>query len=78
MAHIPLEGARGRTLTPNFILMGALNLNFDNRRKDSKKIDTLLRSLNEQAFRNKEKRRIYFPFLDAHPIHKKNLRTHAN
>ena len=69
--------ARGRTLTPNFILMGDLNLNFDNPRKDRKKIDTLLRSLNEQAFGYKEKRRIYFPLLDAHPIHKKILRTNA-
>ena len=69
--------AEDRTLTPNFILMGDLNLNFDNPRKDGKRIDAKLRELNQEAFGDPAVRRIYFPFLDKHPVQKKVLRTNA-
>ena len=70
--------AEGRTLTPNFILMGDLNLNFDNPRRDGKRIDAKLRDLNQEGFGNPAVRRIYFPFLDKHPVRKKVLRTNAS
>ena len=69
--------AEDRTATPNFILMGDLNLNFDNPRTDGKRIDAQLRELNTQVFDDPEVRRIYFPFLDKHPKRKRFLRTNA-
>lgn len=69
--------ARTRTVTPNFILMGDLNLNFDNPKRDGIRIDAQIRKLNEETFGDANARRIYFPFLDVHPIRKKILRTNA-
>ena len=66
-----------RMLTPNFILIGDLNLNFDNPKSDGKRIDAQIRKLNKETFGNANERRIYFPFLDEHPISKKILRTNA-
>ncbi len=64
-------------LTPNFILMGDLNLNFDKPMVDRKRIDRNIRNLNQKVFGSSATRRIYFPFLDKHPRFEKVLRTNA-
>jgi endonuclease/exonuclease/phosphatase family metal-dependent hydrolase len=69
--------AGGRLVAPNFILMGDLNLNFDKPRKDRERIDALIRTFNQEAFGNPNVRRIYFPFLDKHPVAGKVFRTNA-
>lgn len=69
--------AKERMLTPNFILMGDLNLNFDNPKNDRPHINAKIRKLNWKVFRNRDIRRIYFPFLDKHPVQKKIFRTNA-
>jgi hypothetical protein len=66
-----------RLVTPNFLLLGDLNLNFDQPRKDRAAIDERIRKYNMEAFGDAEVRRIYFPFLDAHPVSGKVLRTNA-
>ena len=69
--------SQDRTVTPNFILMGDLNLNFDHPRRDRQRIDEKLRTLNKEIFGKPNVRRIYFPFLDRHPRQRKILRTNA-
>lgn len=59
--------AGDRLVTPNFILMGDLNLNFDNPEKDGARLDKQIRSANAEVFDDAEARRIYFPFIDKHP-----------
>lgn len=69
--------AKKRLVAPNFLLLGDLNLDFDKPRKDRKAIDDEIRKLNKDVFGSKNTRRIYFPFLDPHPIAKKVLPTNA-
>jgi endonuclease/exonuclease/phosphatase family metal-dependent hydrolase len=66
-----------RLVAPNFLLLGDLNLNFDRPRKDRKAIDDRIRALNQKALGDANVRRIYFPFLDQHPVAKKVFRTNA-
>lgn len=66
-----------RLVTPNFILMGDLNFHFDKPTKDRKRVDAQIRAGNATVFGDPEARRIYFPFIDAHPKFKKVLRTNA-
>jgi endonuclease/exonuclease/phosphatase family metal-dependent hydrolase len=66
-----------RLVAPNFLLLGDLNLDFDQPRKDRKAIDDRIRALNRKALGDANVRRIYFPFLDQHPIAKKVFRTNA-
>lgn len=66
-----------RLVAPNFLLLGDLNLDFDNPRKDRQVIDERIRQYNKEAFGDEDIRRIYFPFLDKHPIAKKEFRTNA-
>lgn len=69
--------ARKRLVAPNFLLLGDLNLDFDRPGKDRKAIDGEIRKLNQEVFGNKDARRIYFPFLDPHPVTKKVFTTNA-
>ncbi len=64
-------------VTPNFVLLGDLNLNFDDPSKDRARIDDSLRERNKQAFGDKNIRRLYFPFLDPHPVTGEVFRTNA-
>lgn len=69
--------AKKRLVAPNFLLLGDLNLDFDKPRKDRKAIDGEIRKLNQEVFGSKNVRRIYFPFLDPHPVAKKVFTTNA-
>jgi endonuclease/exonuclease/phosphatase family metal-dependent hydrolase len=69
--------AEQRLVAPSFILLGDLNLDFDQPRKDRKKIDAVIRKYNKEALGNANVRRVYFPFIDAHPITSENIRTNA-
>ncbi len=69
--------AKERLVAPNFILLGDLNLNFDNPKKDRVDIDDFMRESNQRTFGNPNVRRIYFPFLDSHPVEKRVLTTNA-
>lgn len=66
-----------RLVAPSFILLGDLNLDFDQPRKDREKIDAVIRKYNKEAFGKANVRRVYFPFIDAHPITNENIRTNA-
>lgn len=62
---------------PNFILLGDLNLNLDKPEADKAAIDNFIRGMNAEAFGSPDKNRIYFPFIDKHPVAKKMLRSNA-
>ncbi|MEE8371713.1 MAG: endonuclease/exonuclease/phosphatase family protein, partial [Sphingomonadales bacterium] len=69
--------AKDRLVTPNFILMGDLNLNFDDPKADRKPIDKLIKAGNADIFGDPDAQRIYFPFIDKHPDFKKVFTTNA-
>ncbi len=56
-----------RMVAANFILLGDLNLNFDNPKTDRPKIEKFIRDQNAAVFGSPEVRRIYFPFIDKYP-----------
>ena len=66
-----------RMTVDNFILMGDLNLNFDQPVKDRARIEKRIRLLNEEAFGNADERRIYFPLIDGEAKNGKAIRTNA-
>lgn len=72
-----LRSGGKKMVTPNFILLGDLNLDFDKPRTDRKRIDDRIRALNGVHFRDTGERRVYFPFLDKHPRQRRFLRTNA-
>ena len=69
--------AAKRLVAPNFLLLGDLNLAFEQPRKDREKIDAVIRKYNKEAFGDANVRRVYFPFIDTHPVTKKDIRTNA-
>jgi len=66
-----------RMTVDNFILLGDLNLNFDQPSKDRARIEKRLRTLNAEIFGNPDRRRIYFPFIDGNPQTGESIRTNA-
>lgn len=66
-----------RMAAPNLILLGDLNLDFDQPVKDRGAIGKRIRSLNEEVFGKPEARRVYFPFIDDDPRSGKVIRTNA-
>jgi len=66
-----------RMIAPNFILLGDLNLDFNKPVRDRKEIEAYIRGLNKEVFKNADARRIYFPFIDKHPLTGKEIRTNA-
>lgn len=69
--------SESRMTVNNFILMGDLNLNFDQPVKDRARIEKRIRLLNEEAFGNADERRIYFPLIDGEAKGGKAIRTNA-
>ena len=72
-----LKSGGRKMVTPSFVLLGDLNLDFDKPRVDRKRIDNRIRGLNTRHFGVTAGRRVYFPFLDRHPKHRRFLRTNA-
>lgn len=61
----------------NMILLGDLNLDFDDPATDQDTIDTDLRALNKKFLRSKKAAKVNFPFLTRHPVHNRFLRSNA-
>ncbi len=53
-----------RAYYPNFILLGDLNLDFDNPRTDRKRIEKHIKTFNSDTGDDVN---VNFPFLDPHP-----------
>lgn len=66
-----------RMVAPNFILLGDLNLDLDKPVKDRAEINSYIRGLNEDVFGDAKAKRVYFPFIDKHPVTGKLIRTNA-
>lgn len=62
---------------PNFVLMGDLNLDFDNPKTDRERITAHIKTFNEQVKTSDSRANVYFPFLDPHPIQNQLFRTNA-
>ncbi len=65
---------------PNFVLLGDLNLDFNNPLKDRKTVEKSMKSYDKNGNEEtdpKKRINVNFPFLDSHPIHKKVLKTNA-
>ena len=73
----PRLKAKQRLVAPNFILLGDLNLNFDDPDSDRPAIEKQIRQSNERAFGDPNSRRVYFPFIDPHPVAKEVFTTNA-
>lgn len=59
---------------PNYILMGDLNLDFDDPDRDRPRIEEHIKTFNQQMGR---KANVNFPFLDIHPQQQSQFRTNA-
>jgi hypothetical protein len=59
---------------PNFVLMGDLNLDFDEPEQDWNRIENHIKTFKTQMGKAAN---VYFPFLEKHPIHQKTFRTNA-
>jgi hypothetical protein len=59
---------------PNYILMGDLNLDFDDPERDRPRIETHIKTFNQQMEKTAN---VNFPFLDIHPKFKTQFRTNA-
>lgn len=65
--------AGAKAYYPNFILMGDLNLDFDNPKTDRARIENQIKSFNSEL----NGPNVNFPFLDIHPGRTKLFRTNA-
>lgn len=59
---------------PNYLLMGDLNLDFDDSERDRPRIEAHIKTFNQTMGRTAN---VNFPFLDVHPQHKVQFRTNA-
>ena len=65
--------AESHAYFPNFILMGDLNLDYNNPARDRERIEQKIRSLNGEL----DGPNVNFPFLDVHPSRQEVFRTNA-
>lgn len=68
---------RSDTYSENFILLGDLNLDFDDPKQDREGIEKHILSFNETVKEDRIGANIYFPFLDKHPKEDREFRTNA-
>ena len=69
--------ADDRLLTPNFLLLGDLNLDMDLPEADRTSIGKRIREYNQTYFGDSGDNRVYFPFIDPHPVTGEFIRTNA-
>jgi endonuclease/exonuclease/phosphatase family metal-dependent hydrolase len=62
---------------PNFVLMGDLNLDFDNPETDRQHISKHIKTFDDEVSAAGSDANVYFPFLDTHPIQNQLFRTNA-
>jgi len=67
-------GQKGKTYHPNFILLGDLNMDFDNPVEDKKRLMEKIKELNTITRKGVS---VNFPFLDVHPKQSDVFRTNA-
>lgn len=67
-------GQKGKTYHPNFILLGDLNMDFDDPEKDKERLEKDIKELNMIT---QEGVSVNFPFLDIHPNQSEVFRTNA-
>jgi len=67
-------GQKGKTYHPNFILLGDLNMDFDDPEKDKERLEKDIKELNTIT---QEGVSVNFPFLDIHPDQSEVFRTNA-
>jgi endonuclease/exonuclease/phosphatase family metal-dependent hydrolase len=65
---------KDRAYYPNFVLLGDLNLDFDNPRTDRARIEKHIKTFNDEM---SEGANVNFPFLDVHPGQDEVFRTNA-
>jgi len=65
---------KGKTYHPNFILLGDLNMDFDDPEKDKERLEKDIKELNTIT---QEGVSVNFPFLDIHPDQSEVFRTNA-
>ncbi len=65
---------KGKAYYPNFILLGDLNLDFDDPVRDRPRIEKHIKTFNDQVG---EEANVNFPFLDIHPQFHQVFRTNA-
>ena len=65
--------ANSRAYYPNFVLLGDLNLDYDNPDRDRARIEEQIKSLNGEL----DGANVNFPFLDVHPGRQDIFRTNA-
>jgi len=71
---IERAGQKGKVYYPNFILLGDLNLDFDDPDKDKKRLERDIKALNKVSHKGVS---VNFPFLDIHPKQSDIFRTNA-
>lgn len=71
---IERAGQEGKVYYPNFILLGDLNLDFDDPDKDKKRLEKDIKALNKVSHKGVS---VNFPFLDIHPKQSEVFRTNA-
>ena len=64
-------------MTPNFILLGDLNLDLNMPDTDRQRVNGKIRQYNAAYFGDPGDNRVYFPFIDKHPVTGKVVRTNA-
>lgn len=66
-----------RMVAPNAILLGDLNMDFDDPTTDSAEINDFMKTLNRTVFKSSKTDRVYLPFIDRHPATGEYLRSNA-
>jgi hypothetical protein len=64
----------GKSYYPNFILLGDLNLDYDNPTKDFAKLETYVKNIDEST---PNEVKVNFPFLDVHPNQKEQFTSNV-
>ncbi|MDA0269258.1 MAG: endonuclease/exonuclease/phosphatase [Cyanobacteria bacterium] len=65
------------TYFPNFVLMGDLNLDFNNPRTDRPRIEAHIDAFDQAVKEKAPGANVYFPFIYEHPVTQSVLRTNA-
>lgn len=65
---------KGKAYYPNFLLLGDLNLDFDNPQTDRQRIEEQIKTFDDRLGGQVN---VNFPFLDAHPTRSEPFRTNA-
>jgi len=71
---IERAGQEGKVYYPNFILLGDLNLDFDDPERDKKRLEKDIKALNKVSHKGVS---VNFPFIDIHPNCTEIFRTNA-